>query len=113
MNELEDLVLLAVDSLSEQTNDRTTKILVDLFKSNLLEKYKNTFDSEILRKRVHKENLSKAIEFCFAEASVKLRLYPLLTDIEKENTIRSTKLSLNTIKEMICDILIKNGVEVI
>ena len=44
MDTLEDSVLKAVDLVAEQSQDKVTKLLVDLFKSAVLKKYKVAYD---------------------------------------------------------------------
>ena len=112
MNTTEESVLQAVDSLAEQTDDKTTKIFLDLFKSAILKKYKKAYDQELSQGSVHKETLDKAVDYSFTDTCVSFRMYPLYADEEKESVIKAVKHSLPAIKENIREMLINKGIEV-
>ncbi len=113
MNTIEESVLQAVDPLAEQTDDKTTKIFLDLFKSAILKKYKEAYDQELSQGSVHKETLDKTVDFSFTDTCVSFRMNPLFADEQKECVIKAVKHSLPAIKENIREMLINNGVEVI
>ena len=110
---LENSLLKAIDALSESSDDKTTKMLADLFKSSVLEKYKDAYHHEFLQGKVHKENVEKAVGFYFADICVTLRKLPGLTDEEKENEIKVGKSLLVEIKQTVYNILASNNIEVI
>lgn len=56
---LESLLLQEMDFAEEQNGDNVTKILVDLFKTVMLEKYKVAFNEEMKQGVVHRENIDK------------------------------------------------------
>lgn len=110
---LEESLLHTADVLAEQANDNATKILADLFKSAILKKYKDAFDQERSEGKVHKENLFKAVDFCFADACVTFRQMSEFTDEEKECDIKEARLFLGKVKQMLLDYLVCNNIEVI
>ncbi len=110
---LEETVLQAVDSISENTDDQVTKILVDIFKSAILKKYKDTFDIDVTQGTVHKENVDKGIDYCFSEACASFRMLPGLTDDEKESEIRLVESQLDSIKQEVLNILDSRSIEII
>ena len=115
MNNLEDKVLTAVDLVAEQSEDKVTKQLVDLFKSAILKKYKDAYDIELAQGEVRKEHLDKAIDYCFSEVCFAYRQMPIagISDDNKENEIKKLKPLLGSIKEAIKTILENNGVKVV
>lgn len=115
MNVFEDKVIKAVDLVAEQSDDKTTKLLVDLFKSAILKKYKDAYDTELALGHVSKEHLDKAVDYCFSEACFAYRQMPMagISDDTKENEIRNMKPLLDSVKEMIKILLENNGVEVV
>ena len=65
IRQIEEALLKAMDTLAEQSDDKMIKILADLFKSAILKKYKDAFDVEFSQGKVHKENVDKAVDFCY------------------------------------------------
>ena len=114
MDTLEDSVLKAVDLVAEQSQDNVTRQLVDLFKSAVLKKYKVTYDDELASGRVHKVNLDKAVDFCFAEACYAYRQMNIdgVSDDVKENEIKTMKSILGSVKDMVRSTLENHGIEV-
>lgn len=110
---LEDSLLQAIDTVAEQSKDKATKILADLFKSAILKKYKDAFDEELPLGKVHKETVEKAVDFYFADACVSYRMLPALTDDEKERDIKIAKNNLGFIKQATYNILVSKNVEII
>lgn len=102
-----------MDSLAEQSNDKTTKLLVDLFKSAILKKYKDAFDEELLEGKVYKKNVDKAVDFCYSDICISIRLFSGMTDEEKEDTIKKGKSILGSVKQIVLDILVSQNVEVV
>lgn len=114
MNTLEDSVLKAVDIVAEQSQDKVTKQLVDLFKSAVLKKYKAAYDDELVRGKVHKVNMDKTVDFCFAEACFTYRQTNIdgASDEVKEHEIKTMKSILGSVKEMVHSTLENHGIEV-
>ena len=110
---LEESVLQAIEAMAEESDDRVTKILADLFKSSVLEKYKEAYHIELAQGKVHKKNVDKAIDFYFADMSVSFRNLPNLSDDEKEKEIKNAKQHLGILKEKLLEILHSKNVEVI
>lgn len=112
MNTLEDSVLRAVDAVAEESGNRVTKQLVDLFKSAVLKKYKVAFDEELKQGSVHRDNVDKAVDFCFAETCVMFRqlTIPEMDDEEKEKAITHMKQILGDLKDKVRAILKERGV---
>ena len=114
MDTLEDSVLKAVDLVAEQSQDKVMKQLVDLFKSAVLKKYKVAYDDELASGNVHKVNLDKTVDFCFAEACYTYRQMNIagVSDDLKEHEIRTMKSMLGSVKKMVRKTLENQGVEV-
>ena len=112
---IENLLLQEMDSAVEQNGDKVTKILVDLFKTMMLERYKVAFQEEIKQGLVHKENLDKFVDFCFSEASVAYRKMPIsgLSEEDKDDEINKVKNMLGTIKIIVRKEIENSGVIVI
>lgn len=114
MDTLEDSVLKAVDQVAEQSQDKVTKQLVDLFKSAVLKKYKVAYDGELASGMVHKSNLDETVDFCFAEACFAYRQMNItgVSDDIKEYEIKAMKSILGSVKEMVRSTLENHGIEV-
>lgn len=110
---LEESVLQAVDVMAEESDDRVTKILADLFKSAVLKKYKEAYHIELPQGKVHRKNVEKTIDFYFADMSVSFRNLPNLSDDEKEKEIKKAKQQLGALKEKVLEFLRSKDVEVI
>ena len=115
MNTLEDSVLKAVDLVAEQSQDKVTKQLVELFKSAVLKKYKVAYDDELASGNVHKVNLDKTVDFCFAEACYTYRQMNIagVSDDLKEHEIRAMKSMLGSVKDIVRSTLENRGIEVL
>ncbi|MBQ6187235.1 MAG: hypothetical protein IJK49_04760 [Prevotella sp.] len=114
MDTLEDRVLKAVDLVAGQSQNKVTKMLVDLFKSAVLKKYKVAFDNELAKGKVHKTNLYKTVDLCFAETCYAYRLMNIdgVSDDVKENEIKTMKSILGSVKETVRRTLENHGIEV-
>ena len=112
---LESLLLQEMDFAEEQNGDNVTKILVDLFKTVMLEKYKVAFNEEMKQGVVHRENIDKYVDFCFYEACVSYRKMSTtgLSDKDKDYEIQKLKKSLDAVKNIVRNCIEKNGVQVI
>ena len=102
MDTLEDIVLKAVDEVAEQSGDKVTKMLVDLFKGSILKKYKTAFDKDLSEGCVRRNTLDKAVDYCFSDACFKYRGMPIdgISDDAKEKDIASFKLRLGELKRL-------------
>ena len=105
---IENLLLQEMDFAVEQNGDKVTKILVDLFKTMMLERYKVAFQEEIKQGLVHKENIDKFVDYCFYETCVVYRKMPIsgLSEEAKEGEINKVKNMLETIK-----LFVRKGIE--
>ena len=113
IRQIEEALLKAMDTLAEQSDDKMIKILADLFKSAILKKYKDAFDVEFSQGKVHKENVDKAVDFCYSDICVSIRRFSGMTDDEKDEVIKKGKSILGSVKQMILDILVSQNVEVV
>lgn len=110
---LEESLLQAVDAMAEQSDDKVTKILANLFKSEILKKYKAAFDDELKQGRIHKDNVEKAVEYCFSDMCASIRTAPGLNDDEIEKGIKIAKSQLCAIKQTVLNILVSKNIEII
>ena len=110
---LEESLLQAVDAMAEESDDRVTKILADLFKSAVLKKYKDAYHQELPQGKVHRKNVEKAVDFYFADMCASFRNLPNLSDEEKEKEIKKAKQHLGILKEKVLEFLHSKNVEVI
>ena len=110
---LEDSVVQAIDAVTEQSGDLITKIIADLFKSSILKKYKDAYNKEVIHGKVHRENVEKAIDFCFADACASFRLLPGLANEQKETEIQAAKSQIGVIKQTALNILVKKNIQII
>lgn len=109
----EESLLQAADSVSEQAKDLTTKMIVDLFKSAILKKYKDAFDQELEQSTVHRKNIDKAVDFCYSDICFSIRRLPNISDEEKECLIKEGKQIKNRVKEFVERILVDRGYEIL
>ena len=110
---LEDSVLQAIDAVEEESGERITKIIADLFRSSILKKYKDAYDKEVIHGKVHRENVEKAIDFCFADACASFRLLPGFSDEQKEIEIRAAKSRIGVIKQTALNFLASKNIQII
>lgn len=110
---LEESLLMAVDTVKEQAKDQATKMIVDLFKSAILKKYKDAFDVELNNGRVHQKNIDKSVEFCYTDICVAIRQCPTMQNDEKDDLIQKGKDLLPTIKGVITQILLDKDVRIL
>lgn len=110
---LEETVLVAVDKVAKDAKCQVTKTLVNLFKSAVLQKYKDAYDQELSVGEVHKKNIDKAVDFCYEAICVVIRQCPKYTDEEKEELIREGKIMKGKIKNTIIQILENKGIKVV
>lgn len=110
---LEESLPKAVDAVKEQAKDQGTKMIVDLFKSTILKKYKDAFDEELNNGEVHQKNIDKAVEFCYTDICVAIRQCPTMQNDEKDDLIQKGKDLLPTIKGVVAQILLDKEVKVL
>lgn len=109
---LEESLLQAIDALAEESDDRVTKMLADLFKSAILKKYKEAFDEELIKGEVQKKNIDKSVEFCYTDICVAIRQCPTIQDDEKDDLIQKGKELIPTIKGIVTQILFDKGIKI-
>ena len=110
---LEESVLLALDTVAEQATEQATKIIVDLFKSVVLKKYKDAFDQELAQGKVHRKIIDKAVEFCYADICVSIRKMPRMSDSNKEKLTQEAKRIKVFVKVDVERILVNKGIEIL
>ena len=111
--QLEEALLLEADLLIEKAKSQGEKALYNLFKSEILKKYKNQYDVEIQQGEVKKETVDKSIDFLFENACVGFRTLPIIKDSDKEEVIKQAKAALGAWKEMVISILKDKGIRVV
>lgn len=109
----EEALLREADLLIEQAESQAEKIIFGWFKTAILKKYKDAFDKELEQGIAHKENINKAIDYCFDNACSAYRMIPGLTDEQKENDIKQVKIQLPSIRQTIYNILAVQKIDVI
>lgn len=110
---LEESVLLALDTVAEQATEQATKIIVDLFKSVVLEKYKKEFDQELAQGKVHRKIIDKAVEFCYSDICASIRIWPGMSDNDKEKLTQEAKRIKEFVKVDVERILVNKGIELL
>lgn len=110
---LEDSILKEMDLLIERAKSQGEKSVYNLFKSLVLKKYKNEFDKELTQGEVHRDNVYKAVDFCYSDICVCIRKQSTFSDDDKESLIREGKEMLPTIKSTVIRLLANNGIKVI
>lgn len=111
--QIEESCLMAADSISEQAKDQGTKTIMELFKSAILKKYKVAFDHEITLGKVHKKNVDKSIDFIFSDMCVTIRQLPKMSSDYKDQLILTAKQQLVPFKEMVIQMLVNKGIQII
>ena len=111
--QIEESCLMAADSISERAKDQGTKTIMDLFKSAILKKYKVAFEHEITQGEVHKKNVDKTVDSIFSYMCVIIRQFTTMSDDYKDQLIQTAKYQLAPIKEMVFQILVNKGVQII
>ena len=110
---LEETVLEAVDKVAKDAKCQVTKTLVNLFKSAVLQKYKDAYDQELSVGEVHKKNIDKAVDFCYEDICVTIRRCSEWTDEEKEGLVREGKMMKGKVKDVVFQILANKGIKVV
>ena len=108
--QLEETLLKETDLLIEQSKSQGEKMVFELFKSAILKKYKDLFDKELSDGTVHKETIDDAVEYCYTDICVSIRQIPKMSETEKEYMIQIGKKAKETVKPIIEQQLIKDGI---
>ena len=109
----EDAILNATDLLIEKTENQCEKALYNLFKSEILKKYKDQYDVDIQQGEVKKETVDKSIDFLFENACVSFRTLPNIKDLDKEDVIKQAQTALPSWKAMVIQNLTNKGIRVV
>lgn len=110
---IEEGLVKAMDALIEQTDDKTTKILAELFKSAMLKKYQDAFDEGLKDGKIDKDVVDKAFEYRFSDACAAILTLPKVSENEKECLMKEIKLQKGRIKQMVYDVLASKNIEII
>lgn len=110
---LEDSILKEIDLLIERAKSQGEKALYNLFKSAILQKYKEQYDVEIQQGEVEKDTVDKSIDFLFENACVSFRTLPNIKDSDKEDVIKQAQAALPSWKAMVIQNLTNKGIKVV
>ena len=110
---IEETLLKEADLQIERAESQGEKVIYELFKSALLKKYKESYDSDLQRGEVEKETVDKCIDFLFSNACVNFRSLPNIDDSVKEDVIGQARKALGSWKAMVKQMLIERGVRVL
>lgn len=110
--QIEKSLLKETDLLIERAKSQGEKMIFELFKSAILKKYKDLFDKELYEGTVHKETIDDAVECCYTEICVFIRQIPKMSEAEKEHMIQIGKKVKETVKPIIEQQLIKDGINI-
>lgn len=110
---LEDALLNTTDLLIEKAKSQGEKALYNLFKSAILQKYKEQYDVEIQQGEVEKDTVDKSIDFLFENACVSFRTLPNIKDSDKEDVIKQAQTVLPSWKAMVIHNLTNKGIKVV
>jgi len=112
-NVVEESLLAAIDQAEAEQHNQGTKAFLNMFKSVILEKYKDDYYQELRQSRVHKRNLEKATDYFFEVTCARYRLLPGIPDENKEAEISMAKSQLPAIKAFAESVLKNNGIVVV
>ena len=110
---IEESLLLAADKISDEAKEQGTKAMAGLFKTALLKQYKAAFDQEVNRGEVHAKNIDKAVDFCYEDLCVSIRLTSEWSNDEKESLIKEGKKMTGAVRAIVCQILTDKGIKVV
>ena len=111
--QLEEALLKEADLLIEKAKSQGEKALYNLFKSAILQKYKEQYDVEIQQGEVEKDTVDKSIDFLFENACVSFRTLPNIKDSDKEDVIKQAQAALPSWKAMVIQNLTNKGIRVV
>lgn len=110
---LENMVLQELDLRIRNAATQVEKVILELFKSAVLKKYKDSYDVEVLCGEVKEETLDKCVDFLFTDTCAKFRLLPGIDDATKDYEIEQVRSSLGALKEIVIHSLTERGVSVV
>lgn len=110
---LENMVLQELNLRIQNAATQAEKVILELFKSAVLKKYKDSHDFEVLCGEVKEETLDKCVDFLFTDTCAKIRLLPGIGDATKDNEIGQVHSSLGALKEIVIHSLTERGVSVV
>lgn len=109
----ESLVINEIDSRLAQTNDQVEKLILELFKTSMLKKYKMVYDYEVRNNVVRRDTLDKCVDFLFANTCKTLRKMPNMDDATKDEEIEAGLNHLDSIKMIVAMMLNDRGISVV
>lgn len=112
-NNFETLVINEIDSRLDQSNDQVEKLILELFKTAILKKYKMVYDYEVRNNEVRKDTLDKCVDFLFTNACIALRQMTNIDDVTKDAEIEAGRNSLDSIKMIVTMMLYDRGVRIV
>lgn len=112
-NCFETIVINEIDSRLEQSNDQIEKLILELFKTAILKKYKMVYDYEVLDNVVRRDTLNKCVDFLFADACITLSKMPNMDDATRDAKIEAGRNFLDSTKIIVAMMLYDRGVCVV
>ena len=111
--QLEEALLKEADLLIEHAESQGEKMIYELFKSAVLQQYKDSYYVEMSQGEVRKETIDKYVDFLFSETSAKFRQLPKVDDATNDGAIDFWKKNLNVVKDYMIRELTNKGVRII
>ena len=111
--QLEEALLKEADLLIEKAKSQGEKMVFEFFKSAILKKYKDLFEKELSEGTVHKKTINDAVEYCYTDICIFIRQISNLSEAKKEHLIQDGKKAKETVKPVIEQMLIKNGINIV
>ncbi len=112
-NFFEAIVIDEIDSRLAQSNDQVEKLILELFKTSILKKYKMVYNYEVLNNVVGRDTLNKCVDFLFTNACITLRQMPNIDDATKDAEIETGRNCLDSVKMIVAMMLVDSGVRVV
>lgn len=109
---MEKSLLKEIDLLLERAKNQGEKMILELFKSAILKKYKDLFDKERFEGTVHEATIDDAVEYCYTDICVFIRQIPNMSENEKEQMISQGREVKIMVKPIIERLLIKEGINI-
>lgn len=110
--QLEEALLKEADLLIEKAKSQGEKMVFELFKSAILKKYRELFDKELSEGTVHEETIDDAVEYCYTDIRISIRKIPKMSETEKKHMIQVGKKAMATVKHIIEQQLVKDGIDI-
>ena len=111
--QMEEVLLKEADLLIKKAESQGEKALFNLFKSAILEKYKDQYDVEFQHGVVKKETVDKSIDFLFEDTCFRFRALPQIEDSAKEEVINRAQTLLCSWKAIVIQMLKDKGIKVV